>query len=365
MRVAKRSSLRCRASVASLLFSVILSIAPAWSEEYFDRYDLTPRGDTVDLAVQPNAYPLAFISTVMQHDKLLAADLKKQGLQLKIFAYNKGPDIVRFVGGGKIEMAFLGDMPTVNTIASTPTLVIGLGKRNFSSVVSHEASRLEQLRGKKVGYAAGTSSHLVLLRGLEAAKMSERDVELKPMEPAQMPDALEDGSIAAFSAWEPTPSIAFERNPKNKAIYRAVATDWVVFARDFAEKKPDAANALIASYVRAINWMRKKPANLEQAADWVLAGTQAFTGAPPKLSKNAAIEIARRDLLGVSGAPAIPAKIDGEVPLARELAFLKGQGKISAQVDDSVLKRAFAYEALKQIQAQPQRYKVFTFDYAK
>jgi len=347
-----------------LLTALLVLVAmPGHAEEYYDSYDLAPKAEFIDLGVQPSAYPLAFISAVMQHDRILKADLKQKGLSLRFYPFKKGNDVYRLVGNGKLEMAFLGDMPTVNSIITTPTVVIGLGKRNFSSVVSRDYTRLEELRGKKVAYSAGSSSHLVLLRGLEAAKMTEKDIDLVALEPSQMPDALENGSIMAYSAWEPTPSLSFERNPRNKAIYRGMSTDWLVFSREFAEGQPEAAALLTASFVRAVNWMRQKAANLDKAADWVLAETQIYTGVPSKLSKQKAIDIARKDLLEVPGAPATPSQVDGAPPLTREFAFLKAQGKIPAGINDSLVRQALAYDGLKRVQSDPRRYRLNTFDY--
>lgn len=345
------------------LLTLLLGVPVSSAEEYYDKYDLTPRKDTIDLGVQPGAWPLAFISQSMQHDRLLRDDLKKRGLSLRTYSFKKGSDIYRLIGSGKLEMAFVGDMPTVNAIITTPTVVIGLGKRNFSSIVSSNYSRLEELRGKKVGYSAGSSSHLVLLRGLESAKMKESDLELVMLDPAQMPDALEAGTVDAYSAWEPTPSISFARNPRNKAIYRGMSTDWVVLSREFAEGQPEVAALLTASYVRGIQWMRQKSTNLERVADWVLADLAEFTGQAPKLSRQKAIDIARKDLLDVPGAPAIPSLVDGAPPLTREFAFIKSQGRMAPDIDDGVVRKAFSYDGLRKVQSDPKRYRLNSFDY--
>ena len=45
----------------------------------------------------------------------------------------------------------------------------------------------------------------------------------------------------------------------------------------------------------------------------------AFTGKPPALPRPKVIDIARKDLLDVPGAPSIPAQVDGAPPLTREL----------------------------------------------
>jgi ABC-type nitrate/sulfonate/bicarbonate transport system substrate-binding protein len=253
----------------------------------------------------------------------------------------------------------------VNTIATTPTAVVGLGKRNFSSIVSRDFSRLDELKGHKIGFSAGSSSHLVLMRGLKGANMTEKDVTLVPLEPAAMPDALDKGEVDAYSAWEPTPSISLARSPKNRAIYRGMSTDWVVFSREFVERDANVTQMLVAAYVRALNWMRKSKENLDRAGAWVLAESEKFNGEPAKVTAAKAIEIARKDLLEVPGAPSIPTLVDGAPPLSREFAFLKEQGRIPPAVDESVIHEAFAFDGLRKVQGDPKKYRLFTFDYEK
>jgi hypothetical protein len=345
------------------LLAILCLPNAVFADEYFDKYDLAPSKAIVHMGVQPMAYPLAFISSTMQRDRTLRADLKSLGMELRPFAFRKGNDMVKLMGDGKLELSFLGDMPTVNTLVRTPTAIAGLGKRNFSSVVSHNFSQMESLKGKRIAYSAGSSSHLVLLRGLKAARLQESDVTLVLMEPAQMPDALESGAIDAFSAWEPTPSISIARNAKNRAIYRGMSTDWVVLSREFADQQPMAALYLVASYARAINWMRAATVNLEQAGGWVLGDGESFTAQPRSVSLAKAVEIARKDLLEVPGAPATPAKVDGVAPLTREFEFLQQLQRLPPGSGVEQVTQAFAYTGLKQVQADPKKYKLFAFNY--
>lgn len=341
----------------------LLWLAPAAAGEYFDSYDISPDSRRIDIGIQPMAYPLAFTSAVMQRDQILAASLAASGHELKTHPFRKGNDQVALVGGGRLEVAFLGDMPTINTAVRTPIAIAALGKKNFSSVVAREAGRIEQLRGKRIGYSAGSSSHYVLLQGLKSADMSEQDVVLVALEPSSMPDALESGQVDAFSGWEPTPSISLARNPKNRAIYRGMSTDWIVFSRDFVQQQPQQALMILASYVRAINWMRANPANLRKAAAWVIQDGQAFLGKAPPVTSEQAMSIARKDLLDVAGAPAFPAKIEGVPILSREFDFLKQQGKIPGNAPEDSIRSAFAYDGLRTIQAAPKRYRIYDYEY--
>jgi hypothetical protein len=75
------------------------------------------------------------------------------------------------------------------------------------------------------------------------------------------------------------------------------------------------------------------------------------------------VEIVRKDLLDVPGAPAVPAKVDGVLPLSRELEFLQQQGRIGREFDLSKVADAFSYPALKQVQADPKKYRLHVYDY--
>ncbi len=340
-----------------------LAVGRILAQDYAAGYDLAPNPRRVDLGVQPMAYPLAFISSTLMRDRILRKGLAQEGLELRSHPYRKGNDMVASVGGGRLEMAFLGDMPTVNTLVRTPLAIAGLGKRNFSSVVSRKYARIDELKGKRIAYSPGSSSHLVLMRGLKAANLPESEVTLVPMEPASMTEALEEGTVDAFSAWEPVPAIALARNPGNRAIYKGMSTDWVVLSRDFVQARPKAALLLVAAYVRAINWMRSAHTHAEQAARWVIADGHAFLGTPPAVAPSKAVEIVRNDLLGVPGAPAVPAKLDGLPPLHSEFAFLQAQGRIPAEAKVGLVTEAFAYQGLREVQGDPKKHRTFSFDY--
>lgn len=352
-----------------IFFGAVIAVCngATWvhAQEYYERYDISTQPNVVDMGVQPMAYPLAFISSTMQRDLLLKQDLRKLGVELRVHPFRKGNDMVKLMGQGKLEWAFLGDMPTVNTLVRTPTVVVGLGKRNFSSVVSRSAPQIDALRGKRIAYSPGSSSHLVLIRGLKAAGIAETAVTLVAMDPGQMLQALESGAVDAFSAWEPTPTIAIQRNAANRPIYRGMSTDWVVAAEPFAREQAPVALALTAAYARAILWMRAANANLERAASWVLSDGEAFTGEARALSLAKAMDIARKDLLDVPGAPAVPARVDGVPPLTREFEFLRELGRLPAEALAAQVTQALTYDGLRKVQAAPRVYRQHQFEYER
>lgn len=301
----------------------------------------------------------------MQRDKILRKDLEVLKLKLRVSNFYKGKDVVQVYGTGGVEVAMLGDMPSVAAVLKEPSYVIGLAKRSFSSVVSIKYSRLELLKGRKVAYSKGSSSHLVLLLGLKTVGLTEKDVELVEMAPVDMPDALDSGKVDAFSAWEPTPLLSISRNTGAKMVYRGLSTDWVVASQAFAKANTGAVLHIAASLSRAVNWLRTSPDNLRKATSWVLQDGQAFQGRPLGLTIEQASKVARDDMLNVLSIPLPPQSIEDRIPLIREYEFLRLQGSVSTNgVDESKsINNAFDFKGLQKILGNPRTFRTYDYDY--
>jgi NitT/TauT family transport system substrate-binding protein len=63
--------------------------------------------------------------------------------------------------------------------------------------------RVADLRGKKIGTPASTSSHYYLAKMLQTAKLTERDVTVVSMAVNEMAAAMKRGDVDAVSGWEP------------------------------------------------------------------------------------------------------------------------------------------------------------------
>jgi NitT/TauT family transport system substrate-binding protein len=73
-------------------------------------------------------------------------------------------------------------------------------------IVARRASgitMLSDLRGKKIGTPANTSSHFYLIKALRGAGLAATDVAVVPMAVTEMAAALTRGGVDAVSGWEP------------------------------------------------------------------------------------------------------------------------------------------------------------------
>jgi len=332
------------------------------AQEYFDRYGLSPDSPAVDLGVQPLGYPSGVISSVMQRDRLLKKALAAAKLPLHTHPFRRGADMVGLLGERRLEAGLLGDMPTLLAASSGSVWIVGLVKQSPTAVVAKGDTQVAGLAGKRIGYVDASSAHLTLLQGLTSAGIGESQVTLVPLGVADMPDALQRNDIDAFAGWEPATTIALGKSDRNHIVFKGLTTDYFVIEQSFEKRHPQAARQIVAGFLRAIEWMRRSPAHLQQAARWAMADTQAFSGKPAALSPAQIAGITRREILEVPSAPTVLMR-PGAPPLKQEFDFLMQMGKLPASGAWSAVQAAFAYDGLARVLAEAQAFQLRNFDY--
>lgn len=320
---------------------------------------------TIHFGVQPAAFPLAMFSELMQRDRLLAAALDRLGWRVEQHRFTKGSEMFEKLGGGRLGAAALGDIPSLNAVCEHDMLIVGLAKHTYSSVVASRYTTLTELKGKRIGNAAGSTAHYTLLEGLATVGLGEADVTLVETPVNDMPAELEAGRIDAFSAWEPAPTIALAKNPKHFVAYRGATNSYLLFNRTLAAARPEVAAEFVTAFARAYYWLKKNPDHVGLAARWSLTALAEFTGKPAALSAEQAIAITRREALDIVGLPALP-KSDASAGgrLARQFAFLKQRGKLPATAQWRQVETAFAPRFIEETLRTPGKSRVFVTDYA-
>jgi hypothetical protein len=151
---------------------------------------------------------------------------------------------------------------------------------------------------------------------------------------------------------------------KNSIVFRGLSSDYFVIERSFAQRSPEASDALIAGYLRAIEWMRRSQKNIELAAAWTKADAEQLTGKPGTLPIAQIVAITRREILNVPSAPAILSNPNAP-PLKTEFDFLSGQKKIPANGLWKNVETALSFNGLARIMAEKRKFQINTFDYAE
>ena len=143
-----------------------------------------------------------------------------EGLEIKPLRFSSGPACGEALYSGAADVATMGDTTGVIMIARDPTFTIiashATGEHRHRVMVRQDSSlkRLEDLRGKQIAVKKGTSTYGGLLAALDAARIDPADVRIIDLTPPTMTTALLAGSIDAFAASEPTPSVAEEKGTR-------------------------------------------------------------------------------------------------------------------------------------------------------
>jgi ABC-type nitrate/sulfonate/bicarbonate transport system substrate-binding protein len=359
------SGLATRRSVlrGGALLSLATLVGGAHAQgDYISQYGLHPASSELDLGIQPLGFPSGVISAVMRHDRILQSALAELRTPLRTSAFRRGADMLALLADQRLDAGLLGDMPTLLTAATGNVWVVGLAKQTATALIARNNMVVGQLAGKRIGYVEASSAHLTVLQGLQAAGLSEQQVQWVAMGVADMPQALEAGALDAFAAWEPYTTIALNRNPHNHIVFRGASADYFVITRAFVRQQPQAALQLIAGFVRALAWMRESQGNLEQAARWAMAESSAFSNVPPALTSAQVRAITRRELLDIPSAPVL--LDDGGPPrLKAEFEFLRRLGKLPTAAGWAQVEAALAYDGLATVLGDGRRFKLHTYDY--
>lgn len=353
-----------RAALRAAALATFSGLAPGVyaQNDYIGQYGLRPASSELDLGTQPLGFPSGVISAVMRRDRILQSALAELKTPLRSLAFRRGADMLPLLADQRLDAALLGDMPTLLSAATGQVWVVGLVKQTSTALIARNNMVVGQLAGKRIGFVEASSAHLTVLQGLQAAGLTEQQVQWVALGVADMPQALEDGKLDAFAAWEPYTTIALNRNPRNHVVFRGASADYFVLARAFAQQQPLAALQLVAGFVRALAWMRESQANLEQAARWAMAESTAFAGVAPALTSAQVRAITRRELLDVPSAPAL--LDDGGAPrLKAEFEFLRRLDKLPPSAAWAQVDAALAYDGLAIVQGDERRFKLHTYDY--
>jgi sulfonate transport system substrate-binding protein len=117
--------------------------------------------------------------------------------------------LLEALGAGAIETGLVGDAPfTFAAAANVPVKAIAAIRQSgegLAVLVPRESKiqRFEDLRGKKIATGRGSIGHQLILAALESRGWSPSDVQIVFLAPSDAKVAYTQGSVDAWSTWEP------------------------------------------------------------------------------------------------------------------------------------------------------------------
>lgn len=128
----------------------------------------------------------------------------EEGLKLKMTVFEDGPSEIAAMEGGSMDIAYIG--PGAHKLCSTGNAEVILLQHlgDGDCILGLKGIKtIEELKGKTVGYAAGTSSETILSTALNSVGMTMDDVNAMSMDATALTTAALSGSVDAVAAWSP------------------------------------------------------------------------------------------------------------------------------------------------------------------
>ncbi|MFJ3640726.1 ABC transporter substrate-binding protein [Streptomyces sp. NPDC090108] len=138
-----------------------------------------------------------------------AGELKNLHYRIKWSTFTSGPPLLEAVNAKAVDIGGVGNTPPVFAAGAGSKIAVvaawhGASKGDAVLVPSgSKLTRPEQLKGRSVAVAQGSSAHYQLVASLKAAGLSLKDVKVKYLQPADALAAFTSGKVDAWAVWDP------------------------------------------------------------------------------------------------------------------------------------------------------------------
>ncbi len=212
------------------------------------------------------------VSLVLKDKGFLEKELAKDGITVRWVQSLGSNKALEFLNAGSIDFgSTAGAAALIGKINGNPIKSIYVYSRpEWTALVAGKDStitKVEDLKGKRVAVTRGTDPHIFLVRALQEAKLTEKDVKLVLLQHPDGRTALERGDVDAWAGLDPLMAAA-EVESGAKLFYRnAPANTWGVLnvSEAFAKDNPALVQKVLKAYEEARAYSLANPAELKKS----------------------------------------------------------------------------------------------------
>lgn len=199
--------------------------------------------------------------------------LQSEGYEVQWHEFQAGPALVEALNAGSIDFGRTGNSPPIFAQASgAPFVTVAAGKSKFegSGILVAEGSEitsLEDLKGKKVSFAKGSSSHYFIVKALESVGLSYANIETVFLSPGDARIAFEQGQTDAMVVWDPyTASTELDMNATLLTNAEGYTTDRDFFIANerFAKEHNELIQIILEEVEESSDWANSNHDELVQ-----------------------------------------------------------------------------------------------------
>ncbi|NLE70293.1 MAG: ABC transporter substrate-binding protein [Clostridiales bacterium] len=227
---------------------------------------------TLNVAYMPNYASLWSVVTGIR-----AGFFEEEGLKINLVEFADGPTIIAAMENGSIDIGYIG--PGAHRLAiQGRTKIFSFSQIGNADEVlglkSHGVGKPEDLKGKKVGYASGTSSETILQYVLERANLTWEDIQAFEMDASALVTAASSGTLDAVAAWSPS-TFTIKEQLKDDVVMlgnnvmftdkAASVASWIVMPK-YYEDNADTVLKFTRALYKAMDYQQD---NVEETCKWV------------------------------------------------------------------------------------------------
>lgn len=235
--------------LSALLALVLLGALPAGADA----------AETIRIGFQKGGGLL----TMLKRQGAVEQAFAPAGTTVKWVEFPAGPQILEALNAGSIDFGTTGAPPPVFAQAAGIDVVyVGAEPPPVASeaiIVKPDSPirTVAQLKGKRIAFAKGSGSHLLLVAALNRAGLTIRDVQPIFLGPSEARAAFDGGNVDAWVVWDPYLAAAQKAyDARVVADYTGLlqANGFYLASRAFVKRSPQAVQTLLEQIALAGKW---------------------------------------------------------------------------------------------------------------
>jgi sulfonate transport system substrate-binding protein len=186
--------------------------------------------------------------------------LQEQNATVEWSFFQAGPPLLEAMNAGSLDFGGVGDAPPIFAqAAGAQFYYVGVTPRGpeTQDIIVRSDSPIQtaaDLVGKRVALQRGSSAHYLLVEVLREQNIPVEQVEVVSLPPADARAAFEQGTVDAWSIWDPFLAVAEATgNVRNLRVGRERRAFFLA-SQQFAENKPDLVKTILQAARENEQW---------------------------------------------------------------------------------------------------------------
>jgi sulfonate transport system substrate-binding protein len=212
---------------------------------------------TVHIGIQQSLGPLL----IAKEKGWFEEEFEKVGAKVQWTVFQSGPPHFEALAADRLDFGVVGNSPVVAGqaagISFKEIAVASDGLKGNAILVAKDSpiQKLEDLKGKKVAVAKGSSGFNLLYRAIDKAGLKPEDVKIIQLQPDEAQPAFESGAVDAWAIWEPFVSVQTLKKEArvlaNGQSLNVYSPNFIITRTKFSEKHPELVVHFLKVYEKA------------------------------------------------------------------------------------------------------------------